>query len=313
MKSWLTVAGAALALMGAHVAAQEATRSAPGGAARTQWVQPASLQSHESIRRMVATAATNGVDALYVPVRAARPPGFDAVAETIAAARERGMRVYAWISVNMVSGASELPAARDHVIYQRPDWLMVPRELAPELFGIDVRSPEYLGRLTRWTRANAARVSGLFLSPLHPGAHQQLSEYVKDVVTRYQVDGVHLDDVRFPGADFDYSRAAVDAFRASVRSRLSPVERARLDSIETIDPFAYPDELAEEWRLFRQTQMTALVTRLRSTAKAIRPDIFVSASVMSDVVRAASDGFQDWRTWIDNGFVDALRPIGALD
>jgi uncharacterized lipoprotein YddW (UPF0748 family) len=313
MKSWLTAAGVALALTGAHLTAQEAAPAGTTGAARTQWVQQTSLQSPESIRRMVTTAATNGVDALYVPIRASRPPGFDAVAETIAAARERGMRVYAWISVNMVSGASEVPASRDHVIYQRPDWLMVPRELAPELFGIDVRSPEYLGRLARWTRANVGRVGGLFVSPLHAGAHQQLADYVKDIVTRYPVDGVHLDDVRFPGADFDYSRAAVDAFRASVRTRLSPVERARLDSIETIDPFAYPDELAEEWRLFRQTQMTALVTRLRSTAKAVRPGIVVSASVVSDVVRAARDGFQDWRTWLDNGFVDALRPVGGQD
>ena len=59
--------------------------------------------------------------------------------------------------------------------------------------------------------------------------------------------------------------------------------------------------------------MTALVTRLRSTVKAVRPDVMVSAGVVPDAARAARDAFQDWRTWIDNGFVDALRPTGMTD
>ena len=283
------------------------------GAARTLWVQAASLQSPESIRRMVATAATNGVETLFVPVRAAQALGFDPVGETISAARERGMRVHAWLNVNLVSGAAELPPSRDHVIYQHPDWLMVPRELAAELLGVDVRSPEYLGRLARWTRAHAERVGGLFVSPLHAGAHLELAAVVKEVVTRYAVDGVHLDDVRFPGADFDYSRSAVQAFRTAIRPRLAPAERTRIDAVEAIDPFAYPEELGEEWRLFRQTQVTALITRLRSTVKAVRPDIVVSAGVLPDAARAATDAFQDWRTWLDNGSIDALRPPGLID
>jgi uncharacterized lipoprotein YddW (UPF0748 family) len=309
MKSRILAACLGLAaILGPAAAASAQERDA-----RTLWVQAASLQSHESIRRMVATAATNGIQTLFVPVRAAQSIGFDPVAETIAAARERGMRVHAWLNVNMVSGAAELPAARDHVIYQHPDWLMVPRELAAELLSIDVRSPEYLGRLARWTRAHVDRVGGLFVSPLHTGAHVELAAAVKDVVTRYAVDGVHLEDVRFPGADFDYSRSAVQAFRATVRPGLTSAERTRIDAVEAIDPFAYPEELAEEWRLFRQTQVTALVTRLRSTIKAVRPGVLVSATVVPDAADAARDAFQDWRTWLDNGFIDALRPAGNTD
>ena len=275
---------------------------------RAQWIQAASLQSPESVRRMVSTAAANGITTLFVPIRS-QTRGFDPVAETISAAHGRGIRVHAWLDVNLAASASEFPASRDHVIYQHPDWLMVPRELAPELLTVDVRSPEYLGRLARWTRANAGRVEGLYVSPLHGGAHVQLAATVKDVVTRYAVDGVHLDHVRFPGADFDYSRAALDAFRTEARARLAAAERARIDAVEAIDPFAYPEELRDEWRLFRQTQVTALVTRLRSTAKAVRPGVVVSATVVPDPAVAARDAFQDWRTWVDNGFIDALCPV----
>jgi len=287
--------------------------AAEENAPRAYWVQQASLQSAEAVRRMVATAATNGIDTLFVPVRTTLTNGFDALAEAIPAARAQGMRVYAWLNVNLVSGPSELPASRDHVIYQHPDWLMVPRELAPELMSVDVRSPEYLGRLARWTRANADRLGGLFVSPLHPGAQAQLAAAAREIVSRYDVDGVHLDQLRFPGPDFDYSRGAVDAFRTSVRPRLSAAERARIDAVELIDPFAYPEELGEEWRLFRQTQVTALVTRLRTTIKSVRPDVVVSATIVSDAGRAAQEAFQDWQTWMDNGFVDRLLPSEGQD
>ena len=275
---------------------------------RAQWVPVASLQSPDSIRRLVATAVTNGINTLFVPVRA-RTLGFDPLAETIAAAHDSGMRVHAWFDVNLAASATELPASRDHVIYQHPEWLMVPRELAASLVPMDVRSPEYLGRLARWARANPSRLEGFYISPLHTSAQVEIAVKLKDLVTRYPFDGVHLDHIRFPGDDFDYSRAALDAFRNEMRVRLSPAERARLDGVHASDPFAYPEELTEEWRLFRQTQVTALVTRLRSTAKAIRPGIVVSAAVIADLQSAARDAFQDWRTWLDNGFIDALCPV----
>jgi uncharacterized lipoprotein YddW (UPF0748 family) len=288
-------------IVGSSLSAQDAD-------VRAQWVQVASLQSPDSIRRLVATAVTNGINTLFIPVRS-RSLGFDAIAETVFAAHDSGMRVHAWFDVNLAASATELPPSRDHVIYQHPEWLMVPRELAPGLLGMDVRNPEYLGRLARWARANPRRLEGFYISPLHTGAQVEVAATLKDLVTRYPFDGVHLDHIRFPGDDFDYSRAAIEAFRTEMRVRLSPAERVRLDGVQALDPFAYPGQLAEEWRLFRQTQITALVTRLRSTAKAVRPGIVVSAAVIADPLLAARDAFQDWRTWLDNGFIDALCPV----
>ena len=302
MEFRLTAAVVACAMIvGSSLSAQDAD-------VRAQWVQLTNLQSPDSIRRMVATAVTNGINTLFVPVRVTSF-GFDPIWEAVAAAHDSGMRVHAWFDVNLAASATELPASRDHLIYQHPEWLMVPRELAAGLVSMDVRSPEYLGRLARWARANPRRLAGFYVSPLHTGAQVELAATLKDLVTRYPFDGVHLDHIRFPGDDFDYSRAALEAFRTEMRTRLSPAERARLDGVHALDPFAYAEELTEEWRLFRQTQVTALVTRLRSTAKAVRPGIVVSAAVIADPLLAARDAFQDWRTWLDNGFIDALCPV----
>jgi uncharacterized lipoprotein YddW (UPF0748 family) len=316
---------AAVACAAAAVGAASAPES--GAEVRGLWVLRSSLESPDAIRRMVASASSNGFNTLFVQVRgrgdayfsrgvelraaalAAQPDSFDPLGETLSRAREAGLRVHAWVNVNLVSSAADLPAARDHVIYEHPEWLMVPRALAPELLSIDARSPEYLGRLARWTRANAAAVEGLYVSPIHAEAASHVASVVADLVKRYAVDGVHLDYVRYPAGDFDYSRAAVVAFENDMRPRLAPAERARLDEIEQIDPFAWPEAFREEWRLFRQSRLTALVTRLRTTVKAARPDAWVSAAVVPDAETAQRDKLQDWRTWIENGFVDALCPM----
>ena len=281
---------------------------------RALWVRRTSLDSSESIRKMVASAATAGFNTLFVQVRPdanARPqPEFDAISETLMQAHAAGLRVHAWFDV-AVAAPDELPSARDHVIYLHPEWLMVPRAIAAELLAIDSHSPDYLGRLVRWTRTNSTQAGGLYVSPLQPDAVAHLAEEVRDLVRRYAVDGVYLDHVQYPGDEFDYSRRSVEAFRDFMRIQLLPAERQHTDAIEAIDPFAYPNEFPDEWRLFRQSQLTALVARLRSTVKAARPAALVSAAVTPDLAIAARDRFQDWRTWLDNGFLDALCPMAA--
>ena len=294
---------------------------------RALWVLRTSLESPDAIRRMVSSASANGFNTLFVQVRGRgdayfndgielralaltrQPAGFDPLAETLREAHERGLRVHAWVNVNLVSSATALPPGRDHVIYEHPEWLMVPRELAPDLAAIDPRSPEYLGRLARWTRANASRVEGLYVSPLHPDANANTAAIIADLASRYALDGVHFDYIRYPGADFDYGRAAIDRFRADVRRGLPAAERARVDQLEAVNPFAYPDEFATEWRRFRQSHLTALVTRLRTSVKAARPTAIVSAAVVPDVDLALRETLQDWRTWLDNGFLDVLCPM----
>ena len=279
---------------------------------RALWVRQTSLESEESIRRMVASAATSGFNTLFVEVAgeaAAAAQTVDPIAETISQAHAAGLRVHAWVDVVRVAPAGELPFARDHVIYQHPEWLMVPRAIAAELLPIDVHSPDYVGRLVRWTRTSTDRIDGLYLSPALPEAASYLAETVRDVVRRYSVDGVYLDHVRYPAADFDYGVRSIAAFRDFMRGQLPLAERQRIDSIQALDPFAYPNELPEQWRSFRRAQLTALVVRLRSTAKSVRPAAIVSVAVTSDAESAERDNLQDWRTWAANEFIDALCPM----
>ena len=296
-------------VFGAAIAAlPPASQAAVNAPIRAFWMMRDALESADAITRAIAAAVSDAVDTIMVPVSIGTlpPTGFDGVREMVRQARDRGLRVHAWIDVNLVAVASELPASRDHVIYQHPEWLMVPRELAPELVNVDVRSPAYFGRLARWVRQNAARIDGLYVSPLDPDAAAYLVTVVSAAVKRYGVDGVFLDSVKFPGPDFDYSRHAMDLFRGERRTALTPSERARLDDVEAIDPFAYTEEFPDEWRAFRRSRLTALLTQLKSALVLVNPTMVLSAGVARDPNAALAEFFQDWAGWMGTGLIDGV-------
>jgi uncharacterized lipoprotein YddW (UPF0748 family) len=130
---------------------------------------------------------------------------------------------------------------------------------------------------------------GLYLSPSAPEAVAHLEAVVRELVGAYAVDGLHLDFIRYPAADYDYSRAALTAFRA---------RRGHgwlLDGPEA-DPAG--------WAAQRAAAVDALVNRLARTARATRPAILVSAAVVPEAV-AMRDKGQAWPGWMRRGLIDA--------
>ena len=294
---------------------------------RGLWVLRTSLTSPESIRALVRSAREHGFNTLLVQVRARgdayysgtiepraaelsrQDDSFDPLATVLRAAHAAGLRVHAWINVNLVSSAADLPSARQHIVHRHPEWLMVPRDLAQELAKVDSESPGYVGRLARWTRTQAGDIEGLYASPLLPGAVAHIVSVVRELAQRYAVDGVHFDYARYPSDRFDYSRQAIREFRLVVASQLAAPERARLDREERIDPFAYPDALPEDWRHFRISRMTALMRRLRETVKHERAGAVVTVAAAPERQEALDRRLQDWGGWLSNGLVDAICPM----
>jgi uncharacterized lipoprotein YddW (UPF0748 family) len=293
---------------------------------RALWVVRTSLTSPASIATMVDSARAGGFNTLLVQIRGradafyaggqepragllADQPAFDPLAETIARAHAAGLRVHAWVNVNLVAGVNELPAARNHVIYQHPEWVMVPRALAEDLSSVEPRSPEYLGRLARFVRGQASEIEGLYLSPLVPAAASYTIDIIGAIADRYQIDGVHLDYIRYPNEDFDYSRAALAAFRRSLLGDLAPADLRRLDGRAGQEPLIYAQAFPERWRSFRVDQLTTLVGRIASRIKQAKPSATVSVAVAPDPREALGRRLQNWRVWVEKGLVDVLCPM----
>jgi len=301
---------------------------------RALWVQRTSLTTPERIAQMVTAARDAGFNTLLVQVRgrgdaffkdgiepratvlAGQPTSFDPLASVLTSARRAGLRVHAWMNINLIASAAELPAARQHIIYRHPEWLMVPRALAPEMAGIDRESPEYVGKLARYTRAQSAQVEGLYLSPAHDDAVAYTISIVADLVKRYNVDGVHLDYIRYPNDDFDYSPTALSRFRREIAGDLSRGDRNRYDARLAGEPTLYADAFPERWAHFRRARLTTLAARLHDSIKSLRKNAIISAAIVPDAREAFAHRLQDWPRWTDGGLLDVLCPMaytGDLD
>jgi uncharacterized lipoprotein YddW (UPF0748 family) len=294
---------------------------------RALWVTRASLTTPRAIAEMVRAAHDHGFNTILVQVRgrgdayylgggepraaelATALSSFDPLAEVIQLARPAGLRVHAWINVNLIGSAVELPSDRNHLLYRHPEWLMVPRELAPQLALFEPNNPAYAGAISRWTRGQAGVVEGLYASPIIPAAADHVVSIVTNLARRYDLDGLHLDYIRYPKETFDYSRYAVAQFRSHLAPALSDTVRRSIDERAIVDPFAWPDAFKEEWRKFRMARLSALVMRIRTAVKQERPSIALSAAVAPDPEEAAAVRLQDWRSWIEGRLLDAVCPM----
>lgn len=325
---WLRCGWAALAVIIAAYALQVRTPTASAETeVRALWVLRTSLSTPGSIAALVRTAHDHGFNTLLVQVRgrgdayyqsdleprasdlARQPATFDPLAAVLVDAHRAGLRVHAWINVNLVSSAVELPLARDHVIYKHPEWLMVPREIAQAVAKIDPASPGYVGKIARWTRGEQEKVEGLYASPVQPAAAAYAQTIITDIARRYPLDGIHLDYIRYPNDQFDYSRFAIAAFRASIGPTLTPTLRRELDDEERIDLFAYPDRFPDQWKAFRRAQLSALLVRVREALKNVRPEALLSIAAAPDPQEAFDVRLQDWRSWVERKLVDAICPM----
>jgi uncharacterized lipoprotein YddW (UPF0748 family) len=293
---------------------------------RALWVQRASLTSPTSILSLVETARDAGFNTLIVQVRgrgdayytsrfepravalSKQPVSFDPLEMAVAAGHRAGLQVHAWVNVNLVSDAA--PSTNDrHLVHTRPEWLMVPRDLALELRDVEKRSARYLERLSRYARAHSDRIEGLYLSPLQPAAVDHTVKVMTDVASRYDVDGIHLDYIRFPNPDFDYGEAALAQFRSYLLPQLTSAERRQFDARARGEPLFYTETFPQRWQDFRRERVTSLVTRLRAAVKSRRPRAVLSAAVFPDPTDASTRRFQDWPGWIATGLLDVVCPM----
>ncbi len=326
-RGWLILVCALGLLATGPASARRRAPEGNGTEVRGLWVTRAALTSRASVEAMIRTAEAGGFNTLLVQVRGrgeafytsaieprasdldGEPATFDPLATTLDLAHRAGLRVHAWISVNLVASAATLPQSHDHIALRHPEWLMVPKPLAGELHHVDPRSPAYIGRLARWTRSMSSTVEGLYPSPIPEASQEYTARVVSELVARYPIDGLHLDYARYPNDAFDYSAAALAAFRASRLGDVSLAQRQQLDRRAAATPTIWADMFPDHWAAFRRNRLTSLIRRVRTAAKTARPDVIVSAAVVPDADQAFNRRLQDWRGWAAAGLLDVVCPM----
>lgn len=219
---------------------------------------------------------------LLPPPEALADPGRDPLGELLPLAHAAGLEVHAWMNCCLVWSAERPPRSMRHVVHEHPEWVARMRDGRP------------MTRLTMRERQRL-RVEGVFLSPAHPAVRSWLANIAKEIVSRYDVDGLHLDYIRQPGVAIGYDPTSRAQFALVAGAdplafdRLPPAERTRMDSA---------------WASFQQSQVTAIVREVRDSVNAVRPGLPLSAAVLADTAVALRTNRQAWSGWLRDGLLD---------
>jgi uncharacterized lipoprotein YddW (UPF0748 family) len=137
-----------------------------------------------------------------------------------------------------------------------------------------------------------------WLCPSHPENFQLELDSMLEVATRYPVDGLHFDYIRYPGRDRCYCDGCRQRFESdtSTRVRNWPAD-------------CYSGPLRDEYNQWRCDRITRLVRAVHDEAKRRRPEIDISAAVFSAYPSCRESVAQDWPRWVEAGYLDFVCPM----
>jgi uncharacterized lipoprotein YddW (UPF0748 family) len=237
-------------------------------------------------------------------VLAETPPEFDPLSYVIQRGHADGLQIHAWLNVLYVwPYPPPYPLSPQHVVNNHPEWLVV----------------DEVGRtLAQYNEDERAAESseGLYLDPANPLVRQYFSKVCKEVTEEYDVDGIHLDFIRYPGARWGFNKKPVEAFiqRWGVDPRLLSVW------VQNTMPERFINKelpLHMRWQYYyyslwaeqKSRYITELVRDVHQTVKSINPQAILSAAVFPDPQLAYYAKGQDWPTWMDRGYLDLIVPM----
>lgn len=205
----------------------------------------------------------------YLTGSPGKDPGYDPMVFWIEEAHKRGLEFHAWLNPFRVAQNASEPLSRTSVAFKHPEWIV-----------------KYANKL--------------YLNPAMPETHAYVAEIIRDIVSRYDVDAIHIDDYFYPYP------ANGEEFPDEVQFQKNP------------QGFA-PSEKAD-WRRQHVNEAISLISK---TIKETKPYVKFGVSPfgvwrnnnvdpMGSQTRAGitnyDDLYADVLKWMKNGWIDYLTP-----
>jgi uncharacterized lipoprotein YddW (UPF0748 family) len=307
---------------------------------RAFWVDTfnTSLNNHTDVVNVVNNAKAAKANAIFVQVRrrgdswylnSLEPPGdrvpiqpgFDPLQDIINAAHAEGIEVHAFVIMSAIWGRApnlfppESPnhafnlhggfdAATNTIVTSSNNWLT--RTLLPDT------TPGSTAISYQGHRFG----NDFWIDFGHPDAAKYTVDVVTHLVQSYDIDGLHLDRIRYPelsisgqtpstGTNIGYNPTSVERFQ-------------RHYNISPGSPPPAPN--SAQWNQWRRDQVTNIVRRVYLNALAIKPNLKISAALIAfggigstetawNSAEAYWRVYQDWRAWTQEGILDIAIPM----
>ena len=262
---------------------------------RAVWYR-SSEKSDEEVRATVEKMKALGINAVYLEtwyngrfigysdnelIAHSVPNGsYDALEGFVRICHENGIEVHAWVE-NFFVGTVESQEQTNQALsdYFEGRWLM-----------------DCNGKNTFYY--SVSNTNFIFLNPYDTEVRKLLIDFYREIITKYDVDGLHLDYIRFPELnygkdDFGYNADIVSAWQK--------------ENNTTVDPATLTSgEQYESWITFRQEIINSFVAEVHGMICDTDPSVWLSAAVYPGIPDIKEDIFQDCENWVQNGYMDEL-------
>jgi len=132
-----------------------------------------------------------------------------------------------------------------------------------------------------------------WLCPSQAANRALIASSVSEMVSKYPVDGIQFDYIRFSEQPSCYCANCRREFERSVGVHFHHWPADVLEG-----------RYAERFNEWRKGVITDWVQELSTVARRARPGLAVSAAVFPDLDRARKEKAQDWKLWLDRGYLD---------
>ncbi|BAY31356.1 hypothetical protein NIES2107_32150 [Nostoc carneum NIES-2107] len=218
--------------------------------------------------------------------------GWDPLASAVKLAHARNMELHAWVWAFAAGNQRH-----NEIINAKPDYPGPVLAAHPDWANYD-------------NRGNMIPIGQTkpFFDQANPQLRQYLLNLYEEIVTRYQVDGIQLDYIRYPfqdpaaGRTYGYGKAAREQFQ-----QLTGVDPTKISPSDR--------DLWQKWTAFRTEQVDSFVAQVSQQLRQKRPNLIVSVAVFPlPEIERIHKLQQHWEVWARRGDIDLIVPMTyALD
>lgn len=281
--------------------------AAPFEAERGLWIVRHDISTPESIDSLIEVVSNYQFTDIFIQVRGRgdayynskyEPKAeelnadFDPLKYLLEKKQGHEFRIHAWINVFYLWSNENLPKAQNHLVNQKPEWIVYPAKMPPDSSLFERKGDS----------------EGLYNSPLLPEVQNHVLKVIDDILSNYEVDGLHLDYIRYPGKDFDFHPWVRHQFRKSYI--LDPLE-FKNDTENFVRKYGNVgyELYYTRWTRFLRNGLSEFVERLSKRARKKNPDLIISAAVKADLSTAYFSYYQEWDRWLKEGWINWAIPM----
>jgi uncharacterized lipoprotein YddW (UPF0748 family) len=257
---------------------------------RSLWILPWSITSPQKIDDIIADAVNANQtellvevryrsDALYTTNRLSSKynnpepksyilngSSFDPLEYAINAGHANNLTVQAWVVVFNATPLDSSHLSKNYIYNNHQDWITYTKQQQ---------------------RMKGSEQFGFFIDPGIPEVQNYLLSVFSDIAEGYpDLDGLHLDYIRYPSSDLGFHPTSVARYHEQLKST--------------------PNLTWNQWRM---QMISGFVQRVYHQVKSINPDLMLTAAVFANYSDAIVGYAQAWEDWLEGGYIDRVYPM----